>query len=291
MLVFSPTSRVFPAVVLSDAFPGATTLADMMLQRSDTIAPVIWDLGVLDSVARMLPTPIEFLYYLKCRSAVFGKVHSDSEYNFLGFHLKHKLVAWADYDSMTLDRDFAAIVDDFMVLRDLGVKTNRPISALENLNIPIISDLFKILKAAPPELASVVIDFYDFSHAALTVIANKVEVIRKEVAAGKEFKAFSFPTESGGFTYLVCRDLNKKTQIAAEMIGQKHKYDSKRDRWYVLVVSIATLSPVDALLTLTDKWREDADLAENSRHAGQLFSSIWQPLDGGGSAAKPAKRK
>lgn len=276
-LVFPPTVRTFPAVVLSDAFPAATFLSNIMLKRSERIAPVIWDLGVLDCVARMLPTPIEFLYYLKCRSDVFDKMHSDSEYNFLGYHLKYKLAMDPEYESMTLHKDFAEIVEDFMMPQDVGVKPARPISILERLDIPVISDLFKSLKTAPPELSSVVIDLYDFSYGSLRDIAKTIETIRTEVAAGKEMKSFSVLTESGGLTYLVCRAMDEKIRIAAEAIGQKHKYDSKRDRWYVIVDSIDTTAPVDALLPLTDTWREDSDLAENSRKVDELFNTKWQP--------------
>jgi hypothetical protein len=88
-----------------------------MLERGKSIAPVIWDIAVLDCVARMLPTPIEFLYYLKCRSDVFERAQSDSEYNFLGYHLKYKLAIHPDADFMMLDREFASIVDDLWCLR------------------------------------------------------------------------------------------------------------------------------------------------------------------------------
>ncbi|MBZ9815965.1 MULTISPECIES: nuclease-related domain-containing protein [unclassified Mesorhizobium] len=276
-LTFPPTVRVFPAVILSDAFPAATFLSNIMLKRSDRIAPVIWDLGVLDCVARMLPTPIEFLYYLKCRSDVFDKMHSDSEYNFLGYHLKYKLAMDPEYDFMHLEKDFAEIVEDFMMPRDVGVKTVRPVSILERLDIPVISELFKSLKTAPPELASVVIDLYDFSYGSLTDLSKTVLAIREEVAAGKEMKSFSILTETGGLTYLVCRTLNDKIWLAAEAIGQKHKYDSKRDRWYVIVDDISTSAPVDAALPLVEKWHEDADLAENSRKVDELFKTKWQP--------------
>jgi hypothetical protein len=47
--------RLFPVVVLSDPFPASTFLSGTMLERGDNIAPVIWDLGVLDCVARLLP--------------------------------------------------------------------------------------------------------------------------------------------------------------------------------------------------------------------------------------------
>lgn len=283
-LTFAPTVRTFPAVILGDAFPAATFLSNIMLKRSETIAPVIWDLGVLDCVARVLPTPIEFLYYLKCRSDTFDKIHSDSEYNFLGYHLKYKLAMNPEYDFMTLDRGFAAIVDNFMAPQDVGIRPERPVGILERLEIPFISNIFKNFKAAPPALASVVIELYDFSYAALTDIAKAIEEIRGEVVAGKQLKAFSIPTESGGLTYVACRDLSRGTQAAAEAIGQRHKYDQKRDRWYVMVDSIATNAPVDALLPLAAKWKEDAELAEHSRQVDEIFKTSAQPR------AAPARR-
>lgn len=277
-LTFSPTVRAFPAVILSDEFPAAVMLSSVMLRRSKEVAPVIWDLGILDCITRMLPTPIDFLYYLKCRSDLFDRVYSDSEYNFLGFHLKYKLAMAPDIDGMMLERDFAGVVDDFMVPQDLGVKVTRPLSIFEQLDIPVISHLLERLRTAPPRLASVVIDLYDFSHDALSRFAATIETLRTEVAAGKDLKAFSILTESGGLTYVVCRAMNRRVRTAAEMIGKKHKYDRKRDRWYVVVDSVATSEPVDALLPLTEKWREDSGLEENSRQVERLFGSRWESI-------------
>ena len=47
-----------------------------MLDRGSNMAPVIWDLGVLDCVAQMLPSPIELLFYLQCRAQVFDTIGS-----------------------------------------------------------------------------------------------------------------------------------------------------------------------------------------------------------------------
>jgi hypothetical protein len=119
--------RFFPVVVLSDPFPASTFLSGTMLDRGNNIAPVIWDIGVLDCAARLLPTAIEMIFYLKSRSDTFDKVLSDSEYNFLGFHIRSKLVMQPDFHGMLLDRDLATVVDDFMVPADIGIEVERPI--------------------------------------------------------------------------------------------------------------------------------------------------------------------
>ena len=191
--------RFFPMVVLSDSFPASTMLSRAMLQRSDEVAPVIWDIGVLDCVARLLPSPIEMLFYLKCRSDTFDHIVSDSEYNYLSYHIQSKLALPAESDMLMLERDYATVVDDFMIAADVGIDVDRPEGILERVKIPVVSDLLKGLKTADPRVASVVVDFYNPSSAALEDISATVLNIREELSAtGKAIKAFSIPTDSGG---------------------------------------------------------------------------------------------
>jgi hypothetical protein len=167
MLTFTSLPRIFPVVVLSDSFPASTLLSKILLEHGEKIAPVIWDIGVLDCVARLLPTPIEMIFYLKSRSEAFDNVISDSEYNYLGFHIRSKLVLPADADMLMLDRDFATVVDNYMIAADVGIKAERPLGILERLQIPVVSELLSELKSADPRIAAVVVDLYDFSSAAL----------------------------------------------------------------------------------------------------------------------------
>ncbi|HEY5830944.1 MAG TPA: nuclease-related domain-containing protein [Hyphomicrobiaceae bacterium] len=274
VLPLPPVPRLFPVVTLSDPFPSSTSLSHRMLERGNGMAPVIWDLGVLDCVARILPTPIEMLFYLKSRSDVFGTVVSDSEYNFLGYHLRAKLATSREYDMMMLDRDFATVVDDYMVAADLGVTAKRPRGVLERLDIPIISDLLAALKTAEPRLASIVIDLYDFSGAALKELSETIAQLRQEIAAtGKPIKALSIPTATGGFTYAVTRDFDPRAAAATQAIAAKHKYDTKRDRWYVILDSIETKAPIDALLPLVWPWKENEVEAKNSLEVAKLFGT------------------
>ena len=93
---------------------------------------------------------------------------------------------------------------------------------------------------------------------------------------GKAFKSFSVLTESGGLTYLVCSHFDAKVRAAAEAVGKKHKYDQKCDRWYVVVDSIRTKRPIDALLSILGKWEEDEGLAAMSDRVGAMFGSRRQ---------------
>lgn len=245
-----------------------------MLERGDATAPVIWDIGVLDCVTRLLPTPIELLFYLKYRSDVFQTIHSDSEYNFLGYHIRAKLAVPPDADWMMIERDFATVVDDYMISADIGIEAQRPLGMLERLNIPVMSELLAELKTADPRIASVVIDLYDFSSAAFEDLSTTILEQRAEVrATGKAIKAFSIRTTTGGLTYAVTRRRDENAARAAEAIGAKHKYASKRDRWYVILDGVETQNPIDGLLPLLWPWQESAEEATRSQRAATMFSS------------------
>jgi len=279
--------RIFPMVLLSDPFPSATLLSHSLLKRGAAGAPVIWDIGVLDCVARILPDPIEFLFYLQCRAKVFETVMSDSEYNYLGYHIRAKLALPPDADGMMLDRDYATVVDDFMLAADFGIPVPRPKGVLERLSIPVISDLLRFLKKADPRLSSIVVDLYDFSQVALEDLSGTILAVREEVRrTSKAIKAFSILTGTGGLTYAVTSDLNERTRTSAEVIGRKHKYDQRRDRWYVIVDCVRTDGAPDGLLPLIFPWVEDETEAANSETVASIFNSSYQERRvGGGSFA------
>jgi hypothetical protein len=274
VITFPSVPRLFPLVILSDLFPASTFLSRAMLERIENVAPIIWDLGNLDCIARLLPTPIEMIFYLKCRSDVFDRALSDSEYNFLGYHIQTKLALPDDVDLIMIERDFATVVDDYMIAADVGVYSKRPLGILERIQIPVISALLAELKNADPRIASVVIDLYDFSSAMLEDMSAQIVAIREEIrTTGKSIKALSIQTESGGLTYVVTQKHDAKAARTAEAIGAKHKYDTKSDRWYVMLDSIDTNNPIDGLLPLVWPWKKDEEEEKSSEQVAKHFNT------------------
>ena len=266
--------RFFPMVVMSDTFPSSTHLSRTFLSESRDLTPIIWDLGTLDCVCDILPSPTDFLFYLKARADAFDCIMSDSEFNLLGYHLQMKLALPPDCDVLHVDRDFASIVDDYMVCKDVGVDANRPIGIIEQTQFPAISELITHLKDSGPEVSSVVIDLIDFSAAALRDVSNLVLQIRREVRdLQKDIKAFSIPTGSGGLTYAVVSQLSPVAIESAKRIGEKHKYDRQADRWYVFVDSVDSELPVDGMFALTWEWKQDLEEERASQEIARIFNS------------------
>jgi hypothetical protein len=155
-----------------------------------------------------------------------------------------------------------------------------------------VSELLARLKAADPRLASVVIDLYDFSSAALEELSATILSLREEIAAtGKAIKAFSIPTATGGLTYAVTRRVNADAAAAAEAIGTKHKYDTKSDRWYVILDSIETDNPIDGLLPLVWPWKESENEAVHSEQVARIFNSRQHAVTIGDAGKKKAENR
>lgn len=278
-IILPSLPRTFPIIVLSDHFPSSTLLSETLLHKGQNIAPVIWDLGILNCVARLLPTPIDMIFYLKSRSDVFDKVYSDSEYNFLGYHLTNKLSMYEEADTVMLDRDFATIVDDYMIAADFGLEPERPLGVLESLNIPLITELLEELKTAEPMAASLAIDLYDFSSDALKNFADTIANLRSEIEiSGKVMKSFSLSTATGGITYVVAKNIDENTKQAASSIGAKYKYDFQKDQWYVLLDCVKTHNPIDGLLPLIWIWEKNENEQLRSEQIGKIFNSTKMDL-------------
>jgi hypothetical protein len=269
---FKWLSRVFPVVVLSDHFPSLAILSRRLIHQSEKWAPVIVDLFFLDVLFEVLSHPCDTLYYLQQRGRFFDRIATDSEFNLLGFHLKHKLYVGDDVDFMLVDRDFGAEVNEHFAAKEAGVRSSIQFVPLEErVNVPEIGALISALKAGPPEVAGAALELLDFSEEALRNIAETIGMVRGEVLEGKSFKAFSVETFYGGISYVAVRALNERAVRMAEMIARKHKYKQKKDRWYILLDHVYSSRVVDGISVILQEWEDSDELREFVEDIGPLL--------------------
>lgn len=174
---------------------------------------------------------------------------------------------------LMIDRNFASEIDDYMIAADLKTERAPPAGILDRVNVPLVTPLLKGLQNASPIAAALVLDLYDLSSGSLKNISKSIKVARKHVKKGKALKAFSILTTNGGLTYAVVDRVDDNTRDAARAIGEKHKYDNRRDRWYVILDNERTSTPIDALLPLVFPWIESSAMAAQSRMTGEAFKS------------------
>jgi hypothetical protein len=258
---FDFVTRVFPIVVLSENFPSLSLLVNDLIKVREDIFPAVMDIFFLDILCQILTDPVEVLYYLQQRTRYFPKLHTDRELSILGFHLKNKLFVSSEYDYVDIGGDFASDIDDYMVDQYFGRVSKIKFTKLEErTGVPEIAELITALKAGPPELAGVSIELLDLSHDSLKNIVEQINSLREEVRAGKALKAFSFLTQNAGISYVVVQKLDERAGSFAEIIGRRHKYAQKRDRWYVLVDEATAPTLVSGIFPILSKWEQSEDM-------------------------------
>ena len=243
--------RFIPLVVLCDSFPSSSILSHFMLERANDRPPIVWDLGVLDCVARVLDKPFGFLYFLTCRADVFGRMRSRNELNYLGLHLQSPLPWVADGQGGVLENVSATAVDNFMISADNGVDAARPTAKWESLRIPVIRDLIEQSEHANPVAAPMIFDLYSLPNSVLWQVSHSITNMRNEVVSAKEpIREFSFCTYSGGITYVVTPHSDKFSVQRARALGAEYKLQEQRDRWLVILDSVDTGCLIDMWIPL-----------------------------------------
>lgn len=87
-----------------------------------------------------------------------------------------------DADFLYLESDFAQEIENYMISKDVGWPTDPPKSVLQTLKIPIMSDVLDSLKDAPPDIANLAVDLFEFSSSALENFGKQILQIRDEVS-------------------------------------------------------------------------------------------------------------
>lgn len=267
---FKFVSRVFPIVILSDHFPSLSILTQNLLKIQKNTSPIVIDIFFLEVMCKLLNEPTELIYYLQQRARFFPKLHTDSEYNILGFHIRHKLYISSEYDFVALNKDFATPVDEIA----LGLKTDgKSTKIMEKIDVPKMKELVSFLKEGPPELAGITIELLDFSSDSLANIVTQIDNVRAEVRAGKALKSFSIDTSFGGLSYVAVDKYDQEALRAASQIAEMHKYKMKKDRWYVLVDYVNSKKTIDAALPIWSKWEASNEMEKFYKELGAATKS------------------
>ncbi len=281
-------TRTFPIVILSDHFPSLPILIDRLLKPVDEAKPVVVDVFFLQVALEVLGDPVEVLYYLQQRSRFFDVFASDSEFNFLGFHLKDRLYADGEFDRVLISSGFATEIEDYWIRKELHIAQKPSFPKLEQRMLNAEAGrLISFLKAGPPETAGAAIDLADFSSDAIADFMHNAGVAQDRVRGGKAFSAFSVRTHFGGLSYVAVNSSHRGAIETAERVGRRHKYKQKQDRWTVLLHNVHSERPLDGVFSIWDKWEPSKEMDEDIAEFDRLVPTIEKPF----GASNPAEGK
>ncbi len=181
-----------------------------------------------------------------------------------------------EYDTVLIDQTFSWGIEDYLLAKELGRSPAKKFQTLEErVGVPEVAELISALKAGPPEVAGAAVELLDYSSEGLKGIAKQIEAVRSGVRQGKALKAFSVETAFGGLSYVAVKEFTEKAKESAELIGRKHKYARKKDRWYVIIDHVYSREAVDAVLPIWKRWEQSDEAEAAFKEVDKLFSSSF----------------
>jgi hypothetical protein len=182
-----------------------------------------------------------------------------------------------DHDFVLIDQDFTKDIEDYYYALEAQKETDIRFLSLQNrIGAPRIAELISFLESGPPEVAGSVVEMLDFSTDSLNNIAAMIDKVRMEVTAGKAMKAFSVETHFGGLSYVAVREYHEGALQLAETVGRRHKYNLKKDRWYVLLDYVGSDTLIDAVFPIWERWEQSNDLDEAMKDVDQVLKTSFE---------------
>lgn len=120
----SKIKKIYIMCVVSEHYPALSFQSRQFLSTnsSDAISnPYVGDIFLLDALAEMLESPLQFLSYLERRTGYNDRVLSSHELAVLSFHLKNNLWFDDEADLVSLGDDVSVDLDVAMMVRRRGV--------------------------------------------------------------------------------------------------------------------------------------------------------------------------
>lgn len=78
---------------------------------------------------------------------------------------------------------------------------------------------------------------------------------------------------------MATREYDNRALQMAEMVGRRHKYNLKKDRWYVLIDYVGSDALIDAALPLWEKWEQSDEMEEAVKDLDQVLKTSFTPSD------------
>jgi len=260
--------EIYPVCVVSDHYPALGAQArQFLVHQSDALIqpPLIGDIFLVDVLAEMLASPLQFLSFLNRRVGYGDRINSINELTILAYHLKHNLWLEDGTDLATISEEFALPLDTAMTVRRLGVPGPRtPDGILTRLaGTPIGRLLAGIEDQADPTLI-------DLGFLLLSLNGETVEELNRGLkhltaqsrADGRSHDlTLAFDDSLNGLT-IHCGPLPNEVALEKLATHCRHrKYLHRAESWFGLVVRIEDALPKFGI-HLRFPWKHDSRLEQ-----------------------------
>lgn len=264
-----PTLReIYVLCAVSDHYPALAVQAqEFLIYEQDEFiqAPLVTDVFLIDVLAEMLSSPLQFLSYLNRRVNYAERINSANETAILGYHLSQNLWLDDNMDMVMVAEEYSISLDTAMtVRREKIVGNGTPEGILTRSKGTLVEKILKVIEhQQQPALIDLGFMLLTLSGSALDDLDHGLGEISAKTRSDGQPHDFTmvFDTLDSGLTVHCNRWPNA---VAANMLAEhcgRRKYAQKAASWFGLVVRADDGLPKFGF-HLRFPWEHDPELDE-----------------------------
>ncbi len=267
--------EVYIMGITSENYPSLNHQAHILLEKKDDDPyPIFLTIFDLELVAHYLNNPYDFLYYIKQRTSLLDYFKAESEIIYLGYHIKNKLWKLPDSDLVTLDADFAGLIDRNYIPLRAGIQIT---DDGDDIKTKWKNEAFELLckqisQSNEPKVTDVIFTLLDWdgiSRENLVINIDKMKRLTLEDNQSHNFSMFCNNDDgnNSGVSYFSWYNDNLQELLDHLLVYSKaRKYKSKGDIWIGFGSLKSSSRIIDTMIFNNEKWSfdEKIDKAVNS---------------------------
>lgn len=260
-------TEVFMFCVVSDHYPALSFQARQFLKARDVArvrAALVCDVFLIDVLAELLSTPLQFLSYVARRTRYADRLLAAQELTILAYHLKHNLWIEDATAMLQLAEDFTAGLDIAMAVRRRGIDGNATLEGfMTRFEGKTLGRIVREIERRPePAVLDQGFQLLELSGDAFDNLSRIIDQqARRAAQDGKPHDVAMMFDDASGLTVVCSGEPNDVAAPRLATLCTRRKYRHKANRWFGLC-----LTPGDAQLRfgmrLSDPWKQNDALDE-----------------------------
>lgn len=260
--------------VVSEPYPALTFQAGHFLEYKTTARiqpPLVADVFLIDVLAEMLSTPLQFLSYVNRRVTYHEKILTPDELAVLALHLRENLWVEEDTDKVAILDQGTWDLDVAMMVRRAGMPGKAtPDGVLTRLTGTLVGSVLAQIEAEPnPAAIELGLVLLKLGESVVQQIDTVVDGWRNcPNRDGMYGFSMSISGADTGLTLLANCLPQRETEIYAANTCLVRKYESRVTTWFGVVLDGRDFTTLRHVRVVSYTWEADEALAKAARRFG-----------------------
>lgn len=255
-------TEIFMFCVVSDHYPALSFQTRQFLKArvvERVRAALVCDVFLIDVLAELLSTPLQFLSYIARRTRYADRLLAAQELTILAYHLKHNLWLEDSTSMMQLAEDFTPGLDIAMAARRRGIEGDAtPEGFMARFEGKTLGRIVQEIERRPePAVLDQGFQLLEMSGDAFDNLSRMVDrQARRSAQDGKPHDVTVMFDDASGLTIVCSGEPDGDAAQRLALLCTRRKYKQRADRWFGMCLAQGN-AQLRFGLRLSDPWERD----------------------------------